>query len=195
MGLGKPLKLLADVPDRPIPIYLGVTGPRTVEQAGAIADGWIPFLYVPEHAGELMAPLLRGIERAGRRRVDVDVSPVVPAAVADDVAQAREQVKPFLAFYLGAMGSRDANFYVDVVERLGYGTAARACQQQFAAGGRRGAAAALPDGLVDLFAIAATPRTLEASVQRMADSGADTLLVVPFGDRPRLLQVLASHLS
>src|SRR3712207_2265520 len=46
-GLGKPLKLLAKPVQRPIPIYLGATGPRAVEQAGEIADGWLAFMLDP----------------------------------------------------------------------------------------------------------------------------------------------------
>ncbi|MFF3572213.1 LLM class flavin-dependent oxidoreductase [Nocardia jiangxiensis] len=71
IGLGKPLKLLGTPVQDRIPIYLGVGGAQTVEQAGAIADGWLPSLFSPEHADMVFAPLLRGIEKSGRQRSDV----------------------------------------------------------------------------------------------------------------------------
>ncbi|MEU5092032.1 LLM class flavin-dependent oxidoreductase [Streptomyces sp. NPDC021356] len=193
LGQGLPLKLLAPPAPRRIPLYLGVSGARTVEQAGAIADGWLPFLFSPGHGEELTAPLLRGIEKAGRSRPDVDIAPIVPMALADDPATARHQIRPFLTFYFGGMGSRERNFYVDLAERYGHGASARACQERFLAGDRRGAAAELSDELIDLVSLPATDGTLAAGLDRYRAAGADTLIAMPFGDRSRLLRALASH--
>src|SRR4051794_25167704 len=57
-GLGRPLKLLARPVQERIPIYLGAVGPRAIEQAGAIADGWLPFMLDPEQ----LALIARGAE-------------------------------------------------------------------------------------------------------------------------------------
>ncbi|QJY49922.1 LLM class flavin-dependent oxidoreductase [Pseudonocardia broussonetiae] len=196
LGLGKPLKMLGGGPvqDR-IPIYLGVTGPKTVEQCGEIADGWFPFLLSPEHAEMVTAPLLRGLERAGRDRSAMTIAAAVPVAVDADVRVARDLVRPLLAFYLGGMGSKERNFYAELAVRYGHGASARECQDRFLAGDRRGAGAALTDDLIDLVAIAATPATLEKKVARFADAGVDTLVVVPFGDRPAVLDTLAQVMA
>ena len=46
-GLGKPLKLTLH-PLRPrIPIYLAAIGPKNIELAGEIADGWLPVFLAP----------------------------------------------------------------------------------------------------------------------------------------------------
>jgi F420-dependent oxidoreductase-like protein len=193
MGLGKPLKLLLPPVRRQVPVYLGVLGPQTVEQAGAIADGWIPSFFAPDCAADLLAPLYRGLEKSGRSRSMVDVAPVVPAAIADDIDVARSSVRAFLAFYLGAMGARGKNFYVDMADRLGHGDAARDCQDRYLSGDRRGAGNALPDKLIDTFAIAATPATIENRLARFAEVGADTLILVPFGDRDRLLNTVCAY--
>lgn len=193
-GLGKPLALLGRAVQDRIPIYLGVSGERTVRQAGEIADGWLPFLFSPAHASMLTAPLLDGIAAAGRRREDVAVAPMVPVALADDVDTARELVRPILAFYFGAMGAREKNFYVEIADRYGFGAQARACQDAFLAGERREAHAALTADLVDSVAIAATPKTLEGKLSAYEEAGVDTLVVTPFGDRPALLDALATHL-
>jgi F420-dependent oxidoreductase-like protein len=196
LGLGKPLRMLGGGPvqDR-IPIYLGVGGRRTVEQCGEIADGWFPFLFSPEHSAMLTEPLLRGLARSGRDRTAMSIAAAVPAAVHPDLDTARDLVRPLLAFYLGGMGSREKNFYTELAERYGHGASARECQDRFLSGDRPGAQAALTPELIDLVTIAATPATLEKSVTRFAEAGVDTLVVVPFGDRPGVLDALAGVLA
>jgi F420-dependent oxidoreductase-like protein len=190
-GLGKSLTMLGGPVQARIPIYLGVGGPQTVEQAGRLADGWQPFLFSPDHAELLREPLLAGLAAAGRTRGELDVAPMVPGAVHADLDTARDQVRPMVAFYLGGMGTREHNFYVDLAERYGHGDSARACQDRFLAGDRPGAAAALTPELLDLVALTATPHTLEKRLAAYEAAGVDTLVVCPFGDRPALLEQLA----
>ena len=194
LGQGKPLKLLMETVDRRVPIYLGVSGPRMVEQAGQIADGWIPFLFGPDQAEEMMKPLLRGLAAAGRDRGDIDVAPVVPVAIDDDLGTARAQVRGFLAFYIGAMGSAEKNFYVDMAERHGFGASARRCQQRFLSGDKQGAELEISDGLVDLVTLATTPEQLPARLEQFRAVGVDTLIAVPFGDRTAVVERLADHI-
>jgi F420-dependent oxidoreductase-like protein len=176
-GLGRPLKLLAKPVQERIPIYLGAVGPKAIEQAGAIADGWLPFMLRPDQL-ELLS---RGAKSAGRALEDIDVAPVLPLAVADDVATARDQVRPWLAFYLGAMGAREKNFYVEAAERYGHGDTARAVQERWLAGDRVAAAAALSDALIDEAALAVTPDALEERLREVFAGGATTVLALPMG--------------
>lgn len=193
LGLGKPLKLLMPPAADSVPIYLGVAGPRAVEQAGEIADGWLPFLFVPQQADEMMAPLLRGLEKAGRLREEIDIAPLIPVAIDEDAKRARDAVRPFLAFYLGAMGSAEKNFYVDVAERHGFGESARLCQKRFLSGDRRAAEQAVSDGLVDLVALATIPSALRARLDEFRATGIDTLIACPFGDRRAVLHHLSKY--
>lgn len=181
-GLGRPLKLLAKPVQQRIPVYLGAIGPKSVQQTGAIADGWLPFLLNPEQPELLLDPLNAGLAEAGRERAAIDVAPVVPVAVADTLEEARNQVRPWLAFYLGAMGAKDKNFYVELADRYGHGESARLCQEKFLDGDRLGAALALTDELIDSGTIATTPDQLPARVARYAAIGSDTLVIVPAGD-------------
>jgi F420-dependent oxidoreductase-like protein len=191
-GPGRPLRLLAKPVQERIPIYLGAVGPRAVEQTGAIADGWLPFMVDPRHADLLFEPLDRGLAAAGRSRADIDVAAAVALAIDDDVAVARDAVRPWLAFYLGAMGSREKNFYVELAERAGHGPAARACQDAMLSGHREAAAAALTDELVDAMALATTPGGLDDRLAALDEAGVDTLVAVPLSrDRPATVRVLA----
>lgn len=191
MGLGKPLKLLAKPVSERIPVYLGSIAPRSVRQTGEIADGWLPFLLNVDEPDVLMQPLREGLAAAGRSIEDIDVAPVVPTAVHDDVAEARHQVRPWLAFYLGAMGAKEKNFYVELAERYGHGASARECQEKMLAGDRVGAAMALSDELIDVATIACTPAGLDERLAAYERAGATTLVAVPCGDKPTLARALA----
>jgi F420-dependent oxidoreductase-like protein len=193
MGLGKPLRLLTKPVQDPLPIYLGAIGPKAVRQAGALADGWLPFMLDPAEPEVLLGPLRAGAEEAGRTLADIDISPVVPLAVDEDLGAARDAVRPWLAFYFGAMGAKDKNFYVELAERQGHGEAARRVQELGLAGDRMGAVAAVTDALVDAGAIATTPLRLDERLAAYERAGVNTLVAVPCGDdKPGVLRALAA---
>jgi F420-dependent oxidoreductase-like protein len=180
-GQGKALKLLIrPVQDR-LPIYLGAIAPGAVRQAGAIADGWLPFLLDPRDP-EALGHLREGAEQAGRDIADLDVAAAVPLAVDPDIHRARDAVRPWLAFYLGSMGSAGKNFYVEAAARQGHGEAARDVQARMLAGDRAGAAAAVTDELVDATAIATTPAGLDDRLAEYAAAGTTTLVAIPCGE-------------
>ena len=181
--LGRPLKLLAKPVQERIPIYLGAIGPKAVQQAARIADGWLPFMFSPERADELLEPF---------RGTDVDISPVVMVCVDEDRERARDLARPWLALYMGAMGAKEKNFYVDTADRFGHGDSARRCQELFQAGDREGAAAALSDELIEGSAICCRPGELDERLAEYERAGATTLLAMPFGDRPRIVEALAA---
>ena len=71
-------------------------------------------------------------------------------------------MRPWLAFYLGAMGAKEKNFYVDLADRAAHGDVAREVPGPDARrrpGRRRGRAD--PDELIDATALAATPASLD----------------------------------
>lgn len=192
-GLGKPLKLLATPVQERIPIYIGAVGPKAVEQVGAIADGWFPFMVDPAQADVLFAPLRAGLSEAGRSLSDIDVAASVPMGMDEDIDQARHAVRPILTFYLGAMGAREKNFYVELAERAGHGEAAREVQERFLARDRMGAAMALSDELIDAMALVCTPSGLDERLARFAEAGVTTLCAVPCGpDREAIVRALAA---
>jgi probable F420-dependent oxidoreductase len=62
-------------PFGPPPIYLGGVGPKMIEVAGEVADGFIahPFATRRSLATHVFPALARGLDRAGRTRADLDV--------------------------------------------------------------------------------------------------------------------------
>jgi alkanesulfonate monooxygenase SsuD/methylene tetrahydromethanopterin reductase-like flavin-dependent oxidoreductase (luciferase family) len=158
---------------------------------GEIADGWLPFLLNPREPELLLDRLRAGADRAGRSLDEIDVAPVVPVSIHEDIEEARNLSKPWLAFYLGAMGAKEKNFYVDVAEAYGHGDAAREVQERFLAGDRVGAAAAVTSELIDSACIATTPGGLDEKLAAYEAMGVDTLVAVPGGDRAATVRLLA----
>ncbi len=52
-GLGKPLKLINSPVRERIPILVAALGPKNVEMAAEIAEGWQPIFYLPEKARDV----------------------------------------------------------------------------------------------------------------------------------------------
>jgi hypothetical protein len=119
----------------------------------------------------------------------------VPVAIHDDPDTARDLVRPWLAFYLGAMGAREKNFYVDLAEAYGFGESAREVQRLFLSGDRVGAARALDDRLLDITTIATTPAGLDERLAAFERTGVDGILVVPCGEIAPLVRTLGTALA
>ena len=125
-GPGKALKLTITPAQPRLPIYLAAMGPKNLALAGELADGWLGFLYAPEHAGGFGDHLAAGAAGAGRDLDGFDVAPNVQVHISDDLAAARDTMRPFLALYIGGMGSRERNFYTEQAGRYGFAAGGRA---------------------------------------------------------------------
>jgi F420-dependent oxidoreductase-like protein len=198
-GPGKALKLtIAPVQDE-IPIYLAAIGPNNIRLAGEVADGWIPMLFSPEHVAEFRPLLEEGAARAGRSLEGFDVAPQANVFVTDDIAAARDAMRPFLALYVGGMGSREKNFYNALVQRYGFEDEARRVQDLYLDGKRAEAMAALSDELIDAVSILGPPEHVRERLAVYRDAGVGTLGVSPLaftkGDRLQQLRLIAELAS
>ena len=191
-GPGKALKLtIAPVQER-IPIYLAAIGPNNTRLAGEIADGWIPTLFSPEHVAEFRPLLEEGAARVQGKTLDgFDIAPTVNVYVTDDLQAARDAMRPFIALYVGGMGSREKNFYNQLVQRYGFEDAAREVQDLYLDGKREQAMAALPDELIDTVSLCGPKDVVRERLAVYRDAGVGTLGVTPltFAKDERLEQL------
>jgi F420-dependent oxidoreductase-like protein len=180
-GPGKALKLTIGPVQERIPIYLAAIGPNNTRLAGEVADGWIPTLFSPEHVAEFRPLLEEGAARAdgGRSLEGFDIAPTVNVFITDDVARARDAMRPFIALYVGGMGSRDKNFYNNLVQRYGFEDAARKVQDLYLEGKRDEAMAALPDELIDTVSLCGPADVARERLAVYRDAGVGTLGVTP----------------
>ncbi len=174
-GLGKPLKsILHGRPD--LPIYLAAVGPKNVQQAAAIADGWLPIFFSPErYAESFQAQIDAGLAAAGKTIAQFDIAPSVPVVMGTDLEACRLAVKPFLALYIGGMGAKDKNFYFDLACRYGYEGEAVTVQTLFMEGKKFEAALAVPDALVDEIALVGTRERIRDRLTAWRESPITTL--------------------
>jgi F420-dependent oxidoreductase-like protein len=194
-GPGKVLKLTIRPVQDSIPIYLAVLGPKNVALAGEIADGWLPVFFSPEHVTKLRVPLEEGATRGGRTLDDFRIAPNVNVMISDDVASARDAMRPILALYVGGMGSREQNFYNKVVSSYGFERAAHEVQELYLDGKRAAAMEALPDELIDMTCIAGPQDRARERLRAYRDAGVETLIVSPMAfeveERQRQLRLMA----
>jgi F420-dependent oxidoreductase-like protein len=192
-GPGKALKLtIAPVQDQ-IPIYLAAIGPKNTALAGEIADGWIPTFFSPDHVSDLRALLQEGAARSGRSLEGFDIAPTVNAYVSEDREAARNLMRPFLALYIGGMGSREQNFYNKLVQRYGFEAAAEEVQDLYLDGKREEAGAAIPDELIDMVSLCGPRDVVRDRLQAFRQGGVQTLIVTPmaFTAQERIEQLRA----
>src|SRR4051812_11316762 len=188
-GPGKALKLTIGPVQERIPIYLAAIGPKNTALAAEIADGWIPTLFSPEHVGEFRPLLEEGFSRAGDGKGfdDFDIAPSVNVFVSNDLASARDAMRPYVALYVGGMGSRKQNFYNALVQRYGFEDAAREVQDLYLEGKKEEAAAALPGELIDTVSLCGPADHVRDRLAAYRDAGVGTLMVapmaLPFGER------------
>ncbi len=178
-GPGKALKLtIAPVQER-IPIYLAAIGPKNTALAGEIADGWIPTLFSPEHVSELRPLLQEGADRSGKSLEGFDIAPTVSLCISDDRESARNSMRPFIALYVGGMGSRKQNFYNQLIQRYGYEADAQIIQDLYLEGKREEAMAAIPDALIDQVSLCGPKDFVRERLAVYRDAGVGTLGVTP----------------
>ena len=174
-----------------IPIYLAAIGPKNTALAGEIADGWIPTLFSPEHVSELRPLLEEGAARSGRSLEGFDIAPTVNVFVTDDLEGARNAMRPFIALYVGGMGSRKQNFYNNLVQRYGFEEEAKTIQDLYLEGKREEAMAAIPDQLIDTVSLCGPPDVVRERLAVYRDAGVGTLGITPlaFTAEDRLTQL------
>ncbi|MFI5394144.1 MAG: LLM class F420-dependent oxidoreductase [Candidatus Binatia bacterium] len=175
-GLGKPLKSILH--GRHIPIYLASIGPKSVELAAEIANGWIPVWYSPYRTRIYRDPLEAGFRKAGSGKGvhNFDIAPAVAVVLGDDVDACLSFIKPALALYIGGMGARGKNFYNDLACRYGFEAAAKKIQDLYLSGKKDEAAAAVPDTLADEVSLVGPKERIRDRLAAWRECGATTLM-------------------
>ena len=193
-GLGKPLKLINHPVRENIPVVLAALGPKNVELAAEIANGWQPIFFHPEKAhlawGEALA---RGRAKRDPSLGELEVYAGPPLAICEEseVPGYLDFVRPHLALYIGGMGARGKNFYNELARRYGYEAEAKVIQDLYLDGRKDEAAAAVPDELVRSVSLIGPASYVAERVEAFREAGATTLTVVPMAvDAPGRIRLV-----
>ncbi|GAA2829607.1 LLM class F420-dependent oxidoreductase [Kribbella solani] len=176
-GPGKALKLTVRPIRDHVPVYLAAVGPKNLELAGEIADGWLGILNDPGFLGEQLAHIRTG---RGRELDGFDVVASVPLMPGADPQAAADPIRGYAALYIGGMGSREKNFYNALAVRMGYADEAKEIQDLYLAKKHREAMAAVPFGFLDSISLLGDKARLADKLTAYAEAGATTVAVTPF---------------
>lgn len=195
-GPGKALKLTIDGHRRDLPILIAAVGPKNLELAGEVADGWLAVFLAPDFAAEQLSHVRAGRAAAGKDLAGFEVMASVPVMVGDDPVACADPIRSYAALYVGGMGSRDQNFYHQLAVRMGYGDAAAEVQDLFLAKQHRDAMAAVPYEFIDQTSLLGPVPRIAEGLSRLAEAGVTTCAVVPYGrtldDKLAMLEAVAT---
>jgi probable F420-dependent oxidoreductase len=172
-------------PQRPhIAIYVAALFPTMLEIAGELAEGVLLTWPTPRTIARAVEHVAIGARRAGRAATAVDVASLIPCAVADTAAAARDALRPAVGLYAGFFPR-----YHRLLAEAGFADAVRAIKEAFDRGGREAAATKVPDELIDAVALAGTPQTCRERLEGYRRAGLSLPIVSPRVSGPEGLRM------
>jgi F420-dependent oxidoreductase-like protein len=185
LGLGKPLKLLTK-PERPaVPLWVAALGDKNVQMTAEVADGWLPFLFLPEKAQEVWGDALA----AGTAKRSTDLAPLEISAggmvaIGEDVKGMLDFMRPMYALYVGGMGARGKNFYNELACHYGYEKEAKEIQDLYLGGNKRDAEAKVPLEWLEAGNLVGPASYVKERIAAFQEAGVTSLQVSPATEDP-----------
>jgi F420-dependent oxidoreductase-like protein len=185
LGLGKPLKLL-NKPERPaIPLWVAALGAKNVAMAAEVADGWLPFLYLPEKADQVWGEsLAAGAAKRAPELGPLEISAGGMLAIGEDVKGMLDLMRPMYALYVGGMGARGKNFYNELAHSYGYEEAATKIQDLYLDGKKKEAEALVPQEWLEAGNLVGPASYVQERIAAFRESGVTNLSVAPVSADP-----------
>jgi 5,10-methylenetetrahydromethanopterin reductase len=157
----------------PIPVHVGASGPRMLELSGRIGDGCLAVVGV--HRRQIEAARAR--VAAGGPGDGFQLTFWVPFAIADDPAEAREAVKPYVARSLrhplpAELTDTERKAAETIQASYAYG-------QHLAPGSPQ--ARLVPDQIVGDWAVAGTPGECREQLEQLPLEPGERIGLVPMG--------------
>lgn len=165
----------------PIPVHVGASGPRMLELSGRIGDGCLAVVGLhPRHLEAARERIAAGTPRKG-----FELTFWLPFAVADDPAEAREDVKAYVARSLRHPLPAELT---PVEEKAADQIRASYSYAEHLAPGA-GHARIVPDEIVEGWAVSGTPEDCREQLERLDLRPGERIGVVPMGRDPKPAQV------
>ena len=185
LGLGKPLKLLTK-PERPVvPLWVAALGDKNVAMTAEVADGWLPFLFVPEKAQQVWGDALaRGTAKRSSDLGPLEISAGGMVAIGEDVKGMLDFMRPMYALYVGGMGARGKNFYNELACQYGYEKEAREIQDLYLDGHKRDAEAKVPLEWLEAGNLVGPASYVQERIAAFREAGVTSLQVSPASEDP-----------
>jgi len=162
------------------PIYIAGVNPLMCRLAGELCEGFHvhplhSVQYLQEH---VLANIMQGAARAGRRRQDVTLVSsvfIITGDSAQELADMRDRVRMQIAFYASTRS------YWPVLEAHGWGEVGRQLNRQAAQGDWQGMARAITDEMLEVYAVTGAPDDIPAMLRARYDGLLDRIaFYVPY---------------
>lgn len=165
-------------PAEPVPLWVGALNPRSLRQAGAIADGLCLNQFGPQHVSGLLDHVREGAAEAGRdlRLGEAEGFGVMArlfCAITDDVAAVRPLVKAIFAPYIAT------SVYNRYYRGLGYEEEAEGVAAAAEDGDRDAMAAAISDRLVDEVFVLGDAANVAGRIHEYLEAGISVASIQP----------------
>jgi F420-dependent oxidoreductase-like protein len=187
LGLGKPLKLLTKVERPSVPIWVAALGDANVAMTAELADGWLPFLFLPEKAHDVWGDALA----KGTAKRSADLAPLEIAAggmvaigEGEDTKKLLDLVRPMYALYVGGMGARGKNFYNELACQYGYEKEAKQIQDLYLGGNKRDAEALVPMEWLEAGNLVGPASYVKERIAAFREAGVTNLQITPVSEDP-----------
>jgi probable F420-dependent oxidoreductase len=161
-------------PEQDVRVLVGATGPRSLRQAGRVADGIVLTNVAPEHLPVVLSDMRAGEQERSEqtpRAVAVMAYCVVTDRVEETIEESRKTFLPYVV----------SEAYSGLLTRLGFGADVERALELSGAGRRDEARAALSHELLHALAAVGSAHDVAARVRAYLDAGADTVAVYPLG--------------
>ncbi len=160
---------------RKIPIYLAAFGPKMSRLAGRLTDGVLINMANPAEIRRIAEEAGAGAREAGRDPAALEIICKVRCSLAEDYSHAREALSHALTFYALA------DYYRDLLTRMGFGTEVEAMRSAWKERGFHAARALVTDRLFEGLPL--VPATSIAEVREKIrpywEAGA-TRIILPY---------------
>ena len=160
---------------RGIPVYLAAFGPQMSRLAGRLSDGVLINMANPQELSRIAGNVREGARLAGKDPDALEIVCKVRCCVAGDRAAARGALGRILTYYALA------DYYRDLLTRMGFGEEVAAIRDTWRASGFHAAAARVTDRLFDGLPLVAGESVDEVldKVRAYGEAGA-TRVILPY---------------
>jgi 5,10-methylenetetrahydromethanopterin reductase len=160
---------------RKIPIYLAAFGPMMTKLAGKLTDGVLINMANPGEIRRIAQQAREGAKEAGKDPIAVEIICKMRCSIAGDRAQAREALSHALTYYALA------DYYRDLLTRMGFGAEIEAMRAAWKSGGFHAARRLITDRLFEGLPMAAATSIDEVreKIRPYEEAGA-TRMILPY---------------
>jgi alkanesulfonate monooxygenase SsuD/methylene tetrahydromethanopterin reductase-like flavin-dependent oxidoreductase (luciferase family) len=161
---------LTYAPSEPVPVFMGIIGPKMLHLSGEIADGTVgSVLASPQYVSWAREQITAGQAAAGRAGSAHPFAAFAMFSLDTDGERARAAVRSTMAFYMAA---DPVNAMTEV-----YGIADQA--RALAKNGAAAVEAGIEEAWLDDLVVAGDPAACTAQIRALLAAGADTVVLFP----------------